>query len=87
MYRVTAFVLTLSAIAGAALAKSNSQMQACAAQWKSTPRTSSHTYKQFMTTCLHVGTPTRRQPRRPVQLPRRRYRLEPDGVYRPSRTK
>ena len=41
--------------AGAAHA-ADSRMTTCAAQWKAMPH-GSQTYKQFMTTCLHVGTP------------------------------
>ncbi len=53
---ITAAAISM-ALTGSALAKSNPQMKACAAQWKSTPHTGSQTYQQFMTTCLHAGTP------------------------------
>ncbi len=54
---ITAAAISM-ALTGSALAKSNPQMKACAAQWKATPHTGSQTYQQFMTTCLHAGTPT-----------------------------
>ncbi len=54
---ITAAAISM-ALTGSALAKFNPQMKACAAQWKSTPHTGSQTYQQFMTTCLHAGTPT-----------------------------
>lgn len=54
---LAAAVLAAVAFSGPALAKGNPQMKVCATQWKATPHTTSQTYKQFMATCLHVGTP------------------------------
>ena len=50
-------VIAVAASTGSALAAGNPRMKACADSWKSTPPGASQTYKQFMTTCLHVGTP------------------------------